>query len=262
MCLAKPSTFLPKLIECGKNEKNKMRKVSFEEGNYYHIFNRGVDKRNIFMDEGDRWRFLQGLCLFNNKENVGNILWKMERKRGDVTLKSIKDFLIESSEERESIVLILAYCLKDNHFHLLLKEIGEGGIQSFMHKFASGYVKYFNNKYKRGGSLFQGPFKAVAVDRDEYLQYLLGYINIINPAQSIIPNIKEMGIKNKEGVKELIEEFPWSTHQEYLGKRNSIIIEKEIFSEIFSATESYQEFTEDVLAEKENLWRAESIFLE
>ncbi len=239
-----------------------MRKISFEEGGYYHIFNRGVDKRKIFMSEGDRWRFLQGLCLFNNKENVGNILWKMERKRGEVTLKSIKDFLIEEKEKKEPVILILAYCLKDNHFHLLLKEIEEGGIQAFMHKFTSGYVGYFNNKHNRGGSLFEGPFKAARIDKDEYLQYLLAYINIINPAQEIVSGIKETGIKEKEGVKEFIEKFPWSTHQEYLGKRNSIIIEKEIFNEIFPSVESYREFTEDILTAKENIWKAESVFLE
>ncbi len=239
-----------------------MRKISFEEGGYYHIFNRGVDKRKIFMDEGDRWRFLQGLCLFNNKENVGNILWKMERKRGEITLRSIKGFLIEEKDKKESIVLILAYCLKDNHFHLLLKETEEGGIQSFMHKFTSGYVKYFNNKYKRQGSLFQGPFEAVRIEKDEYLQYLLAYINIINPAQTIISGIKETGIKDKEEIKDFIKEFPWSTHQEYLGKRNSIIIEKEIFNELFPSVESYREFTEDILTTKENIWKADSVFLD
>ncbi len=239
-----------------------MRRTFFEEGGYYHVFNRGVDKRKIFMNEGDMWRFLQGLCLFNNKENIGNILWKMERKRGEVTLKSLKDFLIQEKEKKEPVVLILAYCLKGNHFHLLLKETEKGGIQFFMHKLASGYVRYFNNKYKRQGSLFQGPFKAVRVEKDNYLTHLLGYINIINPVQEIVPGVKEEGIKDKKKVEEFIQGFPWSTHQEYLGKRNSIIIQKEIFNEIFLSTKEYEDFTNDVLNTKKDIWKAETLFLE
>ncbi len=239
-----------------------MRRVIFEEDGYYHIFNRGVDKRNIFMSEGDRWRFLQGLFLFNNSEKVGNILWQMERSRGEVNFGNLKEFLKENKEENDPIVSILAYCLKDNHFHLLLKEIREGGIQLFMQKLGIGYVRYFNNKHNRQGSLFEGPFKAIRIDKDEYLQYLLAYINIINPAQKIISEIKKTGIKDKEKVKSFIEEFPWSTHQEYLEKRKSIIIEKDILGDFFPSAERYREFTEDILNAKEDIWKAESLFLE
>jgi len=239
-----------------------MRNISFEKGNYYHIFNRGVDKRDIFLNDNDKWRFLQGLFLFNSKESTGNILWQMERKRGEVTFSTLKDFFTENKEEKEPIVLILAYCLKENHFHLLLKETEEGGIQSFMHKLGSSYAKYFNNKQKRQGVLFQGSFKAVRIDSDKYLQYLLAYINIVNPAQEVSERIKEEGIERKEEAKEFIEKFPWSTHQEYLGKRNSIIIEKEIFENIFPTPKDYEEFTDMVLSAKEDVWRAEHLFLE
>ncbi len=224
-----------------------MRKVKFALGNFYHIYNRGVDKRNIFVEEADMWRCLQGLCLFNDKNNASNILWQIEKNKGRVSLRTLKEHIIK--ENKEPIVRILAYCLMPNHYHLLVEELQEGGISKFMHKFG-GYTFYFNKKYQRSGSLFEGPFKAVLVENEIYLQYLLVYINIINPGQLTYPKLKEEGIHDFEKVIDVADEYLFSTHQEYLDKRGSIIIDKGLLGEMFSTPEDYYNFVKQALLDK------------
>lgn len=226
------------------------RKVQFEPGKIYHIFNRGVAKCCICAKDADFWRFLQGLCLFNDKNSVSNILWQLERDRGRLTLNVLKEYIINQANGRKPLVRILAYCVMPNHFHLLVKEIEEGGIVKFMQKLGGGYARYFNNKHNRVGVLFQSRFKAVLVESEQQLLYLLVYINVINPGQLVEPNLKEEGIKDIKKVLQFTEEYSFGTHQEYIGKRNSLIIEKDIFSELLPTCEAYQELVENVLRDK------------
>lgn len=225
-----------------------MRKVKFVLNKIYHIYNRGVDKREIFLEETDKWRCLQGLCLFNDEKNSSNILWQIEKNRGEVNLRILKNYIIK--EEKKPLVRILSYCLMPNHYHLLVEELQEGGITNFMHKLGGGYTRYFNNKYQRSGSLFEGPFEAVLVENEIYFQYLLVYINVVNPGQLIEPELKEKGIIDFERVMKFVDEYLWSTHQEYMGKRGSIIIDKGLLGEIFPTPESYRSFVEAVLKTK------------
>lgn len=227
-----------------------MRKTKFAPNHFYHIYNRGVDKREIFLEDNDKWRCLQGLCLFNNENSSSNILWQMERNRGAVTLRVLKNFIINQQKERNPLVRILVYCLMPNHYHLLIEELKKGGISKFMHKFGLGYTRYFNNKYKRSGSLFEGPFRAVLIDNETYLQYLLIYINVVNPGQLVEPELKEKGVSDVKAVMNFAEGYPWSTHQEYLGKRGSIIINKGLLGEMFVNSEEYRNFAEGVLIGK------------
>ena len=118
-----------------------------------------------------------------------------------------------------------------------------------MHKLGTGYTKYFNNKYHRVGSLCQGPFKAVLIDNQTHLQYLLVYINVFNPGELIEPDLKR-GIRDVEKIMRFAEEYSWSTHREYLDKRNSIIVEKGLLGKIFSNPKEYREFTRGVLLGK------------
>lgn len=227
-----------------------MRKIKFCKGNFYHIYNRGVEKRKIFQSDNDRWRFLQGLFLFNNEKATTNLLWQLEKTRGGVTFGILKDFLKTKGEKRKPLVRILADCLMPNHYHLLIEEIKEDGISRFMHKLGVGYTKYFNNKYTRVGSLCQGTFKAVFIDNERYLQYLLVYINVINPGELIEPNLKEEGVSDIGKVMQFAEKYQWSTNLEYLNKRNSIIIEKGLLGELFPESKEYKNFVKSVLQEK------------
>jgi len=227
-----------------------MRRTKFAPNNFYHVYNRGVDKRDIFLEDNDRWRFLQGLCLFNDENSSSNILWQLEKNRGAVTLRILKEFIVSQQKERDPLVRIMVDCLMPNHYHLLIEELKEKGITRFMHKLNGGYAGYFNNKYERTGGLFEGPFKATLVDNEIYLQYLLVYINVINPGQLIEPELKEKGVKDIRAVIKFAEEYLWSTNQEYLGKRGSIIIDRGLFGEIFPTPESYRDFVEVVLETK------------
>jgi putative transposase len=135
------------------------------ENGYYHIYNRGVEKRNIFIDEQDYSVFLSYLqrSLIKNDDKNKKI------NRNGYTPKEIS----------EDIDLV-AYCLMPNHFHLLVRQNNERAITSLMKCIATSYSMYFNKKYHRVGGLFQGRYKAILIKSDQYLSYLSAYIHL-NP---------------------------------------------------------------------------------
>ena len=227
-----------------------MRKIKFAIGEIYHIFNRGVEKRNIFINDSDRWRFLQGMYLFNDAKSSPNLLFRLERDKGGANFKTLRKFISGHEKERQPLVKIMADSLMPNHFHLIIEEMTEGGISRFMHKFSTGYTMYFNKKYERVGSLFQGPFKAVHIDEDLYLQYLLVYLNVINPGQLIEPKLKDEGVEDINAILKFAAQYDWSTHKEFAGLRDSMIIDKRILGEIFDVPEKYLKFAQMVLESK------------
>jgi putative transposase len=227
-----------------------MREINFEVGKIYHIYNRGVDKRNVFITISNYWRFLEELLIFNNKFNSSRILWEIEEKKGVVDFCSVVNF-VNTDENREPLVKILGYCLMPNHFHLILEQIKEGGISDFMQKIGTGYTIYFNKRNERSGSLFQGRFKFKEVLTDEQLKYLMVYVNGLNPAQILEPNLKEEGIKNIEKVLNFVNRYRWSSHRDYLNERNLSIIEKDMIGEIFKNSDKYKEFTKNIILSKD-----------
>ncbi len=226
------------------------RKQPLVVGKIYHIYNRGVAKGIICKEEADFWRFLQGLVLFNDKKTAANILWQLQKTRGRLTLNILKNYLAEQGEERESLVRIIAYSIMDNHFHLLIEEIQEGGITKFMQKLGRGYAGYFNNKYERVGGLFQGRFKNALVENEQYLLYLLVYINVLNPAGLIESNWKEKGLRDIKKVLKFAAEYSWSSHQDYVGTRKSLIIDRKNLNEIIPLPQEYVDLVDNVLMEK------------
>ena len=232
-----------------------IRKEKFFPGGIFHIFNRGNWKQDIFYNDGDRYRFLQAMLLANNSKSFLSVE-QLERSKNGYTLTDIKTILAENKIIFDPLVKIYTDCLMFNHYHFLLEELKAGGISLFMKKLGIGYAKYFTTKYKRPGSLFQGRFKSVQVKTDGQLMHLLAYINIINPAQLIEPGLKEEGIKNFEKVWKFADGYNWSTHQELMGRRDSILINKnEILEKTFSSIEKYANFVKDVLYGKRNrIW--------
>lgn len=140
-----------------------MARKKFEYNNFYHIYNRGVEKRNIFMDDEDRSMFMHHLFALNNKKSLTNL---PKNRKQEI--------------DREPLVKIHAFCLMDNHYHLLLQEITEDGISKFMQKIGTGYTMFFNKKYQRTGALFQGKFKYKHIATDGHMNYILDYIHL-NP---------------------------------------------------------------------------------
>ena len=239
-----------------------MRKIKFEPGKIYHILNRGVEKRNIFNGDSDKWRFLQGLYLFNDENSSSHILYNIEREnKGRINFVLLRNFINNNSTDRNPLVRIMAICLMPNHYHLLVEELQEGGISCFMQKLGTGYVCFFNKKYNRVGPLFQGRFKAIEITNDSQLQYILAYINVINPAQLIEPNFKETGTNNTEKIFDFAKKYSWSTNPDYLGIRESIIIDKGVFKDFFPTSQKYEEFIKNILVSKKHN-TANSLLLE
>lgn len=148
--------------------------MKFVNGEYYHIFNRGADKRIIFPAENDLERFFRSMDQFNTVEPIGSIFENSFRKDrlGNLVSKS-------------KLVDFVCYCLNPNHYHFILKQLADNGIGKFMHRLSLGYTKYLNKKYNRNGVLFQGPFKAIPIDSNEYLLHLSSYVNLNNKVHQI-----------------------------------------------------------------------------
>lgn len=146
-----------------------MRKHKFVVEEYYHIYNRGVDKRDTILDQHDLYRFLKSMTEFNVIEPIGSIY----------SLSFTKDKLSTPTTKSKKLVSIIAYCVNPNHFHLLLTPLTEKGIEKFMQKIG-GYTRYFNEKHKRNGTLFQGKFKSKHIPDNNYLLRLSAYINMNN----------------------------------------------------------------------------------
>ena len=210
------------------------RKFTFAEGEYYHIYNRGVEKRDIFMSGDDYRRFQRLLYLANgSKPFVYKLVQRMPLDKIDVG---------------DKLVAIGAYCMMPNHFHILAKEVTEGGISAFMEKLTTGYSKYFNKKHERVGTLFQDRFKAEHVDNDEYLKYLYSYIHL-NPVKLIDPTWKEVGIRDAEKTRQYLEGYHSSSYPDYLGREREerLILSKAEFPEYFDEPKDFAEYIKDWL---------------
>ena len=153
----------------------KARKIYVEEG-YYHIYNRGVEKRLIFLDQQDYNVFLSYLkeyLLPKDEKELERRLMDPDTsyKEKDKIMK-----LLRLNNFADEITLI-AYCLMPNHFHFFIKQRSELSIDKFMNSLGTRYTKYFNAKYKRVGALCQGVYKAVLIDEDAHFIYLSKYIH-------------------------------------------------------------------------------------
>ena len=210
-----------------------MRKVQFANNYHYHIYNRGVDKRKIFLEDQDYYRFIHDLFEFNDLDAAIN-LGRRFNERGSTSIKTTK--------KRKKLVEIMCFCLMPNHFHLILKQIREHGITKFMHKVGTGYTMYFNKKYQRTGALFEGRFKAIMIEKDEYLIHLSRYIHM-NPVELVESNWKEKGIRNWEKAIKFLEQYRWSSYLDYIGNRNfPSVISKGLLLKYFRGKEDYKHF--------------------
>lgn len=208
------------------------RKFVFAEGEYYHLYNRGVEKRKIFLSKNDHERFIRLLYLANSSRPF--VYREVEKK------------LLSDIDRGDALTAIGAYVMMPNHFHLLVKETKEGGISAFMEKLLTGYASYFNKNHDRVGRLFQSTYQARHANRDEYLKYLFAYIHL-NPVKLLESGWKEKGIQNKPAAKEFLEHFRYSSYQDYEGlKREEVaILSMAEFPPYFSELKSFGDFVED-----------------
>lgn len=183
---------------------------------YYHIFNRGVNKLPIFANIYDYKRFFRSMTYYQIE--------------GPKPSFSLFPPLSRKLDRDKKIVEIVAFCLMPNHFHLLLKQVKDNGITEFLGKLSNSYTKYHNIKHGRVGPILQGEFKSVLVESNEQLLHLSRYIHL-NPLVS--------------GITKNLDDYIWSSYPEYLGRIPNPLCSKEIVLDQFKSSRGYTQFVHD-----------------
>lgn len=193
------------------------RIIPFVNGEFYHIYNRGLDKQITFLNSRDYSFFIQSLFYYRISSPKPKFSLYRQSKMFNI-------------DKNNKIVDIICYCLMPNHFHLLVKQLQDGGISEFMRKFIHSYTKYRNVKYKRQGAVFNGVFRAKRIVSDEQFIHVSRYIHL-NPYVSQLT--KDLTL------------YPWSSYNSYIdiiGNRN--LAKEDIFS-FFNSPKEYQKFVLD-----------------
>lgn len=192
----------------------------------YHALNRGVEKRNLFLDKNDRLRFVHDLYEFNDTAPAPEFIKYREIVSPDIG---------RAARTRERIVDLHGWCIMHNHYHLLLSERVEGGLTKFIRKLNVGYAMYFNEKYKRSGTLFQGRTKKIHINSDAYFLHILHYIHL-NPLDFLkgAEHWRTLKVKNAATAMRHLESYRWSSYLDYCEKKNfPSILTKDLFSDVF-----------------------------
>lgn len=192
------------------------RKIPFINGEYYHVFNRGVGKMPIFLNSFDYRRFLKTVFFYQIE--------------GPKPRFSIFSPTTNKLDESKKLVEIVSYCLMPNHFHFLLRQERDGGLVEFIRKLSNSFAKYFNTKNERVGPLFQGEFKAVHVTNDEQLIHLSRYIHL-NPLVSHL--VSDLHF------------YTWSSYREFVGLTTVTKCSKNLILEFFKSADAYEKFVSD-----------------
>lgn len=213
---------------------------------FYHTYNRGVEKRNIFLDEKDHFRGVHDLYEFNDANATRNLNYR-SRSAIDCAID-----LGPTTEEknRDLLIDLFTWVFIPNHYHCFQRGRTEEGIPKFQQKWGGGYTNYFNLKYKRNGVLFQGKYKRVHVTNDAQAGHLVCYIHS-NPLDLWKPNWKEKGLTAFElqnALEFLEKKYRWSSHQDYLGIKNfPSLINAEFLFNFFGGPQGYRNFFLDWL---------------
>jgi len=201
-------------------------------GEYYHIYNRGNSKQKIFHDRKDYLYFIKLLHVFNQKNNT-----QIRDRASDI---------FTPHKDDDPLVAIGAWVLMPNHFHILITPTENGSVSKYMQKVCTGYVMYYNQKYKRSGSLFEGKFKSQHANNDRYLKYLFSYIHL-NPVKLIDSKWKENGIKNIQKTFDFLDSYEYSSYLDYVtpeARPQGIILKVKAFPNYFP---SRKEFKSEIL---------------
>jgi len=192
------------------------RIIPFVNEYYYHIYNRGVEKRPIFKDGRDYRRFIKTIKYY-------------QFAGPKPKLSKFLNSSIFKVDLNEKIVEIVCFCLMPNHFHFLVRQLKDGGITEFISKLSNSFTKYYNTKHTRIGPLLQGQFKTVLVESDEQLVHLSRYIHL-NPIASML--VKDLNY------------YSWSSYKEYINDTEGICTKHAVMS-LFKSPKDYQQFVLD-----------------
>jgi len=208
---------------------------SFDSQTYYHIYNRGVDKRILFEDERDYRRFYESMYLLTDKN--------FKHPGGNTTYP---DMLLAGAEvlsmDRQPLVSVVAFCLMTNHFHMLVKAIEPDGISRYYQRLGNGYAHYFNLRHARSGRLFESPFKAVPVDTEEHLQLLPRYIHL-NALDKTSHAWRDGQSPDWEQAGPFLSEYQWSSHSLYAGNEQLLpLVDENAVRKWFPTSQEYDSY--------------------
>lgn len=186
---------------------------------YYHIFNRGNGKQDIFFDDEDRKFFILRLRenLFPTQFRETHPVKSRINGRWQYKRKTLPD----------GAFTLLCYCLMPNHFHLLIRQNALVNINKLISKVCTSYSKYFNKKYEKVGHVLQDKFKAVLVVSDPQLLWVSAYIH---------QNPQVAGLVSK------LQDFVWSSYPDYAGIRNGSLCDLTMLISMVGGTEQYKKF--------------------
>jgi len=222
----------------------------------YHVLNRGVDKRKIFMDDKDYLRFIHDLFEFNDEQKVVDSSYYFN-------IRDVRRHEMSNTERRprKLLVDVLAFCLMPNHYHLLLSARVKNGISLFMKKLNGGYVKYFNARHERTGTLFERRYKSVAIGSQAHFIHLPYYIHL-NPLDLFAPEWRAGELKDYKGSVKFLGSYRWSSHLDYLGDKNfPSLTNRDFLLEIFGGEKGYRKKIDGYLKDL-NLARVKGFTLE
>lgn len=213
----------------------------------YHALNRGVDKRTIFLDSQDHARFVHDLYMFNTTETIDHTL-RSHQKHHMADLRS-RPYVI-NERGGKPIVQIHGWCLMGNHYHLLLSEVEIGGMILFLRRLNVGYAKYFNERYARTGTLFQGRTKKILIDSDKHLLHILNYIHL-NPldTNNETNSWRQGKILDAKKALERLYSYKWSSFLDYAKVKNfPSVLTTSFFEQVFNEnyTNQLEKYVTDI----------------
>jgi putative transposase len=205
------------------------RTIVFTNEHWYHVFNRGIEGRPIFLTKRDYTRFYLTLQYYQYTDIPLRYSYFIQ------LTPEVQERVMLSIMEKPKRITISAYCCMPNHFHLLIRQNSDEGISRYISDTSNSYSKYFNTKNRRIGTLFQGIFKAVHIEGDEQMLHVSRYIHI-NPYVSSLCDFAS------------VFQYPWSSLGNYIyNKQDALVDTTEIFG-YFTKDESYKTFVEDQMS--------------
>ena len=208
-----------------------MRHETFTNGEYYHIYNRGVDRRITYRCDGDYQRFLESLRVFNSTQDAGAPISFQRRCQ--------KMYPFD-----EQLVRVHEFSLMPNHFHLLLQQVEDGGISQFLQRFGTSFTKFFNKDEGRTGAWFENVFKARHIDSYPYLLHITRYIHL-NLLSLIGVDWKSDGVIDRRTALEFLASCPWSSFHYYYNEIQTPILDLSLLQNLFSTPQEHAAFMFD-----------------
>ena len=227
----------------GKKKINVMRNDPLVNGEVYHVYNKSIAGYKIFNNDPEFLRMINVICYYQREKpglKFSDFIRSADVKNHHFPLRKWE------SGDREKLVEIIAYCLMPTHLHLILKQLKENGISTFMRKILDSYTRYFNTKHERKGPLWEGKFQNLLVETDEYLLHLTRYIHL-NPTTAYLVD------KPEDWLSSSYREYLFSTDNSRICKYEDILgIEPK----------DYKEFVEDRISYQRDLAKIEHLLLD